>query len=228
MTTDLAPLSSLHRRVLGVLVEKQKTSKSADAYPLTLNSLTLGCNQKSNRDPVMDLSDDDVEEAMPSLQERGYVAKVTGTRVDRYRHLLYDAWGVNAAEMAVLAELLLRGPQSIGDLRGRADRMHTIPGLDELKAILKPLAERKLVVYLSDPDRRGAMVTHGFHTADELSHATSHAGSLPAEAAPAARGSALEERLSAMQAEIDALNAAVRVLNERAGLPGERSTTSVA
>ncbi|CAN5497653.1 YceH family protein [soil metagenome] len=215
MTMTWDPLPPWERRILGVLVEKQKTSKTADAYPLTLNSLTLGCNQKSNRDPLMELSDDDVEETLPKLQERGLVAKVTGTRADRYRHLLYETWNVNAAEMAVLAELLLRGPQSIGDLRGRADRMSSIPGLDELKAILKPLAERKLVVFLTDPDRRGAMLTHGFHTPEELAGAVSHAGAMPVMESAPTRTSALESRLDTMQAEIDELKRVVAELKSR-------------
>jgi hypothetical protein len=210
----ILPLSPVERRILGVLVEKQKTSKSADAYPLSLNALTTGCNQKSNRDPVMELSDDDVEEAVPPLMARGLVAKLTGSRVDRYRHLLYEAWSANATEMAVMAELLLRGPQSLGDLRGRADRMAAIAGLDELKAILKPLAERGLIVHLTDPDRRGAMVTHGFHTADELAAVKTHAGSMPIEAT-APRASALEERLNTMQAEIDSLKMALTALQNR-------------
>src|SRR3954447_12103018 len=106
------PLPVLERRVLGVLVEKQKTSKTADAYPLTLNALTTGCNQKSNRDPVMDLTDDEVEETLTALQKKGVVVRMTGSRVDRYRHLLYETWKVTKLEIAVLAELLLRGPQT--------------------------------------------------------------------------------------------------------------------
>src|SRR5947208_9133739 len=102
MTPDaplpLAPLSPEERRVLGVLVEKQKTSKTADSYPLTLNALTTGCNQKSNRDPVMDLTDDDAEEVLTSLQRKGLVMRMTGSRVDRFRHLLYEAWGVQKVE----------------------------------------------------------------------------------------------------------------------------------
>ncbi|MFO0936425.1 MAG: DUF480 domain-containing protein [Gemmataceae bacterium] len=162
------PLSTLERRVLGVLIEKQKTSKTADAYPMTLNSLTTGCNQKSNRDPVLELSDDDVEETLTALQKKNLVMKMTGGRADRYRHLLYEAWSASKIEMAILAELLLRGPQSVGDLRGRASRMEEITSLDLLQGYLKDLVERKLVVFLTDPDRRGAMVTHGFHVSEEM------------------------------------------------------------
>src|SRR4051812_36793181 len=162
------PLSPAERRILGVLVEKQKTSKTADAYPLTLNALQTGCNQKSNRDPVLDLDEVEVEEAIESLQPRGLVERITGGRVDRFRHKLYDTWTSDGPALAVLAELLLRGPQTKGDLRTRAARMAPIESLDALEEVLKPLLERRLVVYLTEPDRRGAVVSHGFHTADEL------------------------------------------------------------
>src|SRR3954469_8532463 len=88
-------LDARERRVLGVLVEKQKTSKSADTYPLSLNSLTTGCNQKSNRDPVLNLSEDEVEEALPAIQQAGLICKITGGRVDRWKHLLYEKWNAN-------------------------------------------------------------------------------------------------------------------------------------
>jgi uncharacterized protein YceH (UPF0502 family) len=195
--------------VLGVLIEKQKTSKSADAYPLTLNALTTGCNQKSNRDPVVEWSDDEVEETLTGLQKKGLVMRMTGGRADRFRHLLYEAWRAGKVEMAVLAELLLRGPQSVGDLRGRASRMDDIPDLDALKAVLRPLAERKLVVLLDDPDRRGAMVTHGFHTADELAAARAGQPVLdesPRSAAPSPRADELAELRAAvavLQRQVD-------------------------
>src|SRR6266513_2149459 len=104
------PLNTVERRVLGVLVEKAKTTP--DAYPMTLNGLTVGCNQKSNRDPVMNLVDEQVETTLDGLQQRGLVTKITGSRVDRWRHNLYEQWQVGKVEMAILTELLLRGPQT--------------------------------------------------------------------------------------------------------------------
>src|SRR5262245_27054437 len=89
----LAVLGVNERRVLGVLVEKAKTTP--DAYPLSLNALTTGCNQKSNRDPVLDLNDLDVEEALTSCQKKGLAFKITGGRVERWKHNLYEAWRVN-------------------------------------------------------------------------------------------------------------------------------------
>ena len=105
-------LSVNERRVLGVLVEKAKTTP--DAYPMSLNALTTGCNQKSNRDPVLDLNDLDVEEALTNCQKQLLLFKITGGRVERWKHNLYDAWQLNKVEIAVIGELLLRGAQTEG------------------------------------------------------------------------------------------------------------------
>ena len=215
------PLAPAERRILGVLVEKQKTSKTPDAYPLTLNALQTGCNQKSNRDPVLDLDEIEVEEACEALQPRGLVERITGGRVDRFRHKLYDTWTNVGAELAVLAELLLRGPQTKGDLRTRAARMAPIESLDALEDVLKPLVERRLVVYLTEPDRRGAIVTHGFHAPDELARLTAHHTHAPVpvsevsvpRSAPAAPPSPpADDRLTTALAEIEALKARVAAL----------------
>ena len=101
-------LDVLERRVLGVLVEKQKTSKTADTYPMTLNALTTGSNQKSNRDPVMDLSEDQVETTLTDLQKKLLINRVTGSRVDRFRHMLYENWGAKD-ERCVIKSLALTG-----------------------------------------------------------------------------------------------------------------------
>jgi uncharacterized protein len=217
------PLSPIERRILGVLVEKQKTSKTADAYPLTLNALVTGCNQKSNRDPVLELDEVEVEEAIEALQPRGLVSRITGGRVDRFRHELYNIWTSAGPELAVLAELLLRGPQTKGDLRVRAARMAPIDSLEALDEVLKPLLERKLVVYLTGPDRRGAVISHGFHPPDELARLTAHHSHAPASAVdidPPARPttsglSALEAKLTAALTEIDSLKARVAAVESQ-------------
>src|SRR5262249_2251913 len=109
-------LSMTERRILGVLVEKAKTTP--DAYPLSINALVTGCNQKSNRDPVLNLTDADVEDALTQVQQKGLVVRITGgSRVERWRHILYEAWRVEKPALAVLGELLLRGPQTEGELR---------------------------------------------------------------------------------------------------------------
>jgi uncharacterized protein YceH (UPF0502 family) len=206
-------LDALERRVLGVLVEKQKTSKTADTYPMTLNALTTGSNQKSNRDPVLDLTEDDVAEALARCQKKGLAIKVTGSRVDRWRHALYEVWRVDKVELAVLAELLLRGPQTEGELRTRASRMDDIADLDALRSVLKPLVRRNFVVYLTPEERRGAMLTHGFHDPRELDQLRARAPAQPGAAAePAFSGpqppdTAAGSRLDASLAEVRDENA---------------------
>jgi uncharacterized protein YceH (UPF0502 family) len=195
------------RRILGVLIEKQKTTP--DAYPLSINALVTGSNQKSNRDPILDLEEDDVEEALNRCKGRGLVMKIVGGRVDRWRHLLYDAWHVGKLELAILAELLLRGPQTEGELRTRASRMEPIEDLDVLRQTLRPLVERHLVFYLTPEERRGAVVTHGFHDPHELERLRQHYSSAAASIAPSttshaapssAGGSRLEEKLHELEA----------------------------
>jgi hypothetical protein len=160
------PLGSKDRRVIGVLAEKAKTTP--DAYPLSLNAVCTGCNQKSNRSPVMQLEPDDVEESLDRLREMGAVGIVQGYgRVSKYRHYLYDWLGVDKLEMAVVVELLLRGDQTVGELRGRAARMEPIAGLAELRPILASLKSKGLVIYLT-PEGRGHTVTHGLYKPQEL------------------------------------------------------------
>jgi uncharacterized protein YceH (UPF0502 family) len=175
-------LDPKERRVLGVLVEKQKTTP--DAYPMSLNALVTGCNQKSNRDPVMFLSEDDVEYVLTRLQKGGLVVKITGGRVERWRHSLYDTWNVGKVEMAVLAELLLRGPQTEGELRTRTSRMEPVDDLEQLRNVLRPLVERNLVLYLTSEDRRGAVLTHGFHDPREREQLRAHHAAEPVPLSP--------------------------------------------
>jgi uncharacterized protein YceH (UPF0502 family) len=168
-------LTAVERRVLGVLVEKAKTTP--DAYPLSVNALVTGCNQKSNRDPVVCLADLEVEDALAACQQKGLVTRISnvgGSRVVRWRHNLYELWHVEKVDLAILAELLLRGPQTEGELRGRADRMEPITDLDALRGLLKPLVQRGLVVYLTPEGKRGTMVAHGFHPPQEVQKLHSH------------------------------------------------------
>jgi uncharacterized protein YceH (UPF0502 family) len=193
-------LSQIERRLLGVMVEKAKTTP--DTYPLSLNALTTGCNQKSARDPVMNVSEDDVLEALPLLQAKGLVTRIQGGRVERYRHNLYDFWSVNKVELAVLAELLLRGPQTEGELRGRASRMEPIEDLEALRGALKPLAERKLAVFLGPEGRRGTLIAHGFHDAQELDVLRlQQRADLPATPSPVS-GAERADRVEALQASL--------------------------
>jgi uncharacterized protein len=167
LPSALPTLDTLERRVLGVLVEKAKTTP--DAYPLSLNALTVGCNQKSNRDPIMNVNDDQVSAVLEPLQQRGLVTKITGGRVDRWRHNLYEQWQVDKAELAILAELMLRGPQTEGELRGHATRMEPIPDLETLRQKLKPMTERKLILFLGLEGRRGTQIASCFYSPEEMS-----------------------------------------------------------
>jgi uncharacterized protein len=219
MPTGWEPLPLLERRILGVLVEKQKTSKSPDTYPLSLNALTTGCNQKSNRDPVMDLDDLRVEDGIEVLQKKGLVMRLTGGRVDRFKHELYEKWTRNGAQMAVLAELLLRGPQTKGELRIRAGRMDPIDSLDALEEVLNALAERGLVVYLTDPDRRGAIVSHGFHEPEELARLKSHhASGLALDEASSPRSAPASNELGELKSRVAFLESQVAELRKQLGL----------
>jgi uncharacterized protein YceH (UPF0502 family) len=229
----LPELSIHERRVLGVLVEKAKTTP--DAYPLSLNALTTGSNQKSNRDPILDVNDLDVEEALTNCQKKGLVFKITGGRVERWKHNLYDAWQLSKVEIAVLGELLLRGPQTEGELRGRASRMEPIGDLETLRATLKGLASRKLVAYLTPEGRRGTTVTHGFHAPRELERLRAaqpgdsgrederRDESAPSPRVAAAspdpgRLAALEAEVAVLRAQVAELTAQVRSLREALGV----------
>jgi uncharacterized protein YceH (UPF0502 family) len=154
------------RRVAGVLAEKAKTTP--ENYPLTINSIVNGCNQKSNRFPQMQLDEEQVSEALDALRHAGAVSLIQGDgRAEKYRHLLYDWLGVEKAELAVMTELLLRGAQTLGELRGRAARMEPIRDMGELQPIVDSLRQKSLVIYLSSPGR-GAVVTHNLYQPQEL------------------------------------------------------------
>jgi uncharacterized protein YceH (UPF0502 family) len=235
-------LSPLERRVLGVLVEKAKSTP--DIYPLSLNSLVTGSNQKSNRDPIMNVGDFEVEDALTKAQKKGLVMKITGGRVERWRHILYEAWRVEKVELAVLAELLLRGPQTEGELRTRASRMEPIADLDALRTVLRQLAERRLVVYLSPEGRRGTVLTHGFHEPGELERFRAHYGAEedsaarddtvgrePVTSVPvvdaaweaglkdvSARIANLQDGLSALEAKVATLTEQMRTIKEGLGM----------
>jgi len=160
------PVSAIERRVLGVLVEKAKTTP--DAYPLSLNAITTGCNQKSNRHPAMQLEPEDVEAALERLREAGAVGIVQGYgRVSKYRHYLYEWLGVDKVELAVMAELLLRGAQTEGELRAHAARMEPIADLSALRPVVAALKSKGLVLALT-PEGRGHVVAHTLYLPAEL------------------------------------------------------------
>src|SRR5215470_3301759 len=135
-------LNTVEARVLGALIEKDITTP--DYYPLSLNALVNACNQKNNRDPVMSLDENAVRQALHGLQEKRLAgpASSADSRVTKYEHRLQEVFNFNRAETAVMDVLLLRGPQTPGELRGRADRMHRFEELADVQSTLQKLIER--------------------------------------------------------------------------------------
>lgn len=220
--TTWGPLSAAERRVLGVLIEKQKTTP--EYYPMTIAALVAGCNQKSNRDPVVHYEAEEVEQTLHSLRQQGVVVLVdTGGRALKWKHQAYDWFGLKGrpAEMAVLAELMLRGPQTEGELRQRASRMEEITDLPALQALLAQLHDLGLVIYLSPPgQKRGVMVTHALYPPDELARVreqTARAGT-GEESASVPRSSSVpaewHNELAALRAELERLNTAFLGLSQ--------------
>jgi len=138
-------LDAIEARIIGVLIEKESTTP--DQYPLSLNALTSGCNQKSNRDPVLELSEAEISAALERLRRKSLVgaSHAAGSRVERYRHAAQAVWSLSPGELAVMAELMLRGPQMPGELRARADRMSRFESLEALANTLESLRQRGFV-----------------------------------------------------------------------------------
>lgn len=212
------PVSAIDRRVLGVLVEKAKTTP--DVYPMSVNAICTGANQKNNRHPLMQLEPDDVEASLERLRALGAVAEVQGGgRVLKYRHYMYDWLGVDKVEMAVMTELLLRGAQTVGELRGRASRMEPIADLAALRPVLESLTAKGLVIFLT-PEGRGQVVSHALYEPQELEKVRREqaaapvspeaSGAAPASPAPPVRDRGSAEDWSRQLAELRAEVAALR------------------
>jgi uncharacterized protein len=207
-------LSEAEARVLGVLVEKQRTVP--DTYPLTLNALVAGCNQKTSREPILALSDTEVQEALDALKLRSMVMETSGGRVMRYAHNAERALGLPSQSIAILAALFLRGPQTAGELRINTERLHRFADISTVEAFLNELAEREsgaLVVELARAP--------GMREARWMQLLT---GPAPQSVAPEPRveetsaASALAGEVAALREEVAALRAAVEALrNERDG-----------
>lgn len=223
------PLGRVERRVAGVLIEKAKTTP--DNYPLSMNALINGANQKSNRFPQMTLDEGDAYDACEQLMKLGAIAQVqSDSRVEKYRHLMYDWLGVDKAEIAVMGELLLRGAQTLGDLRARAARMEPIAGMSELRPIIDSLVAKELLIYVTPPGR-GCIVTHNLYQPQELEkvlkdHGTNSPAAAPAvapaassspaplAAKPEVDGSANSDEIAALREEVTQLKAEVAELRE--------------
>lgn len=174
---DAAPgdLSAHEVRVLGCLIEKESTTP--DSYPLTVNSLRNACNQSTSRDPVMSLTDHDVDKALASLRDRGLTRTVhsTSNRATKYRHVAPEALSLEPAELAVVAVLLLRGEQTVGELKSRSERQHSFESVDEVAAVLESLSARSEPFVRQLERRRGQKDARWIHLLGDTA-ATGDAG----------------------------------------------------
>jgi uncharacterized protein YceH (UPF0502 family) len=217
-------LTALEARVIGCLIEKQITTP--DQYPLSLNALVNACNQKSNRDPVMDLSEADVQHTVDALSRKHFVMEKSGfgSRVPKYQHRFcnteFGTLKLDPRELAIVCELLVRGPQTPGELRTRASRMAQIGAASEVDAALARLRDRAdgpFVVQLArEPNRRDSRWAHLF--SGPVANAASESEiaevrSLAEVAVPAGR----EDRLAKVEREVLALRAELDELKRKLG-----------
>jgi uncharacterized protein len=211
-------------RVLGVLVEKALTTPAQ--YPLSLNALTLGCNQKSNRFPVVDWDEERVYDAVDSLRAKRLLSEVqfTGSRVPKFKHNAREVLGVDTSQLVVLAELMLRGPQSIGDIRSNASRMHALESLEAARAVLDSMmapnrAEPLLKEITPPPGGRARLfvqlICPDLHPLSSLSTLT--LAHQPAPRPP--ESDPLASRVESLEADVARLRAALSTLAARLGEP---------
>jgi uncharacterized protein YceH (UPF0502 family) len=192
------PLSDIQQRVLGALAEKEGTVP--DTYPMTLRGLQTACNQKNNREPVTDHTEADIQAALDELKALHLVRFVHashGARATKYRHVLDEQLGLDAGELAVLTVLLLRGPQTLNELRSRAGRAHRFAGNDEVVAALEGLAGRTEPVVVHLPRQPGQKETRWAHL---LGDGPDERSASSAPAGLDARVAELEERVAALEA----------------------------
>jgi uncharacterized protein YceH (UPF0502 family) len=210
-------------RVLGCLIEKQRTTP--DVYPLTLNSLRLACNQSTNRDPIVDYDENTIRSAIERLVQRKWatLASWSNRRSMKYRHTLDGALGLDDAEISVLAVLMLRGPQTPGELKARTDRLHSFAGMGELAGTLDRLIERGLAVRLERrPGQREERYAHLLSEEGEGAEepaATAAASAPPPVEAPTARAPAPagNERIERIERQLAELRAEIKALREELG-----------
>ena len=213
-------LTANEARVIGCLIEKQVTTP--DQYPLTLNALTNACNQKSNREPVMELDETQVQGTLDALSNRRLVSEkfVVGSRVPKYLHRFcnteFSALKLSPQELGLICALLLRGPQTPGELRTRTQRLCTFKDVHEVQSVLDGLARRDggpLVVQLArEPGRRESRYAHLFSGLPAEDAAVAASPASPAPAGDAERLANLEQQVAQLQDEVAALR---RLISER-------------
>ncbi len=215
-------LSPAEARVLGALIEKETTTP--EYYPLSLNALINACNQKNNREPVMQLNEDEVRTALNHLRDQNLVAAAHDSRVTKYEHHLQEVLNLTRGETAVLCVLLLRGPQTPGELRGRAERMHRFEQLDDVLSTLEKLAhfEPSLVVALPrQPGSREIRYAHLLSGEPDVASLAAAADS-PDRAPHSFDSSSDSERLLQLETEVASLRQDVAELKARIAASPEK------
>ena len=200
--------SPVELRVLGCLIEKQRTTP--DAYPLSLNALRLACNQSTNRDPVVDYDEETIRVALQRLGGRGWtrLASGAGSRAVKYRHLFGEALGLDDADLALLAVLMLRGPQTLGELKSRTERLHRFESIASVEEALISLGERELVARL--PRRPGQKEERFAHLlGGDADEAAAGAAPVPLPVA--------DDRLTRLERRVDAIEEELAELRSRVG-----------
>jgi len=198
-------LTDIEARVLGSLVEKDITTP--DYYPMSLNALINACNQKNNREPVMNLDEDAVRQALAGLQDKRLAGPARGadSRVSKYEHRLQEVFNFSRPEIAVIDVLLLRGPQTSGELRGRTERLYRFEELSDVQATLQRLAQREppLVTMLPrQPGTKEARFAHLFSGAVESYDAANSPTASAAQTSDGDRIARLEEELAELRREM--------------------------
>ena len=205
-------LTDIETRVLGSLVEKQVTTP--EYYPLTLNALTAACNQKNNRNPVTSYSEEQVAQALESLREKNltYVFYGSSSRVPKYKHVTPEVLHLNAAEVALVCVLMLRGAQTLGELRGNASRLHVFSGLEEVEQTLNSLMTRDADPLVAKMPRQiGQKEVRFMHLLN---------GDLPTEApaespVPRRAPASGQDRVSILEQEVASLKSQVQDLQQQ-------------
>jgi len=218
-------LDPVELRVLGCLIEKQRTTP--DAYPLSLNALRLACNQTTNRDPVVQYDESTIREALHRLSQRRFTRLASGhtSRAYKFRHLLDEALGLDDGELAVLAVLLLRGAQTPGELKQRTERMQGFPDLAAVQDVLDSLVERELVLRLARrPGQKEERYLHRLSEEAEGAAPVEEPEPAPLVAAPprapavSGRVEELEGELAALRSEVGELREELRTLRSELGV----------
>jgi uncharacterized protein YceH (UPF0502 family) len=208
-------LSALEARVLGALIEKEITTP--EYYPLSLNALTSACNQKSNRDPVLRLEEHEVRKALNHLEFQSLVRSVGDRRVTKFEHRLQDAFNFYRPEVAVLCELLLRGPQTPGELRTRASRLHEFEDLENVHSALQRLAKREPPLVAMLPRQPGTKEARYAHLMGDVPTLALPAERISVSAAPPKHGENVHsaDQMAALASEVAELRAQMTRLQEQ-------------